>query len=333
MPREDGSQKVAPQPLGVMFHHFRGAGHPAGQGDLSGEELAAMIEFLGPRRILPAEEWLGRALEGALDVDDLCLTFDDNLRCQYDVALPVLRAYGLTAFWFVATATLTGAGNPVEIDRAFRTRCFDAPDDFYHAFFRMLSESELAEPAREALDHFDPSAYLSDFPFYSEPDRRFRFVRDEVLGPRNYRRLMDRLITSSGQTRERLAGNLWMNRDCLRHLHEDGHVIGLHSHTHPTRLERLSPSQQHAEYAENQQMLRSVLGRAPQVAAHPCNSYSEETLHVLRGLGVALAFRANTALSEFSELEYPREDHANILREMRACGSRYSPATSRVTWR
>ena len=60
-----------------------------------------MLRFVGLRNILPADEWMARATSDRLDENDLCLTFDDALRCQYDVALPVLEKYGLTAFWFV----------------------------------------------------------------------------------------------------------------------------------------------------------------------------------------------------------------------------------------
>src|SRR6266550_8962669 len=91
------------RPHGIMFHHFwdeRGK-HPRGQGAISGDELRAMIQFLGRDRILPAREWMEKAAAGTLREGDLCLTFDDNLRCQWDVARPVLRELGTTAFWFV----------------------------------------------------------------------------------------------------------------------------------------------------------------------------------------------------------------------------------------
>ena len=38
----------------------------------------------------------------------------------------------------------------------------------------------------------------------------------------------------------------------------------------------------------------------------------------LRELGITLGFRANMARSSFSELEYPREDHANLMRAIAA---------------
>ncbi|MFQ5806996.1 MAG: polysaccharide deacetylase family protein, partial [Phycisphaerae bacterium] len=132
------------QPHGIMFHHFHDDRHPAGQGSLSADDLAALIRFLEPGRFLPAREWLRRAVAGTLDNQHLCLTFDDNLRCQYDVALRVLGDFGLTAFWFLPTSALQGRLQRLELYRAFRVRYFDEIDDFYEAFFRTLATSNYA---------------------------------------------------------------------------------------------------------------------------------------------------------------------------------------------
>ena len=57
-------------PHGIMCHHFHGNGHPVVQGSISGEELADMVEFIGGRAIiLPANEWMEKALKGSLKRD------------------------------------------------------------------------------------------------------------------------------------------------------------------------------------------------------------------------------------------------------------------------
>jgi peptidoglycan/xylan/chitin deacetylase (PgdA/CDA1 family) len=318
---------------GIMFHHFHGRDHPRGQGSMSAEDLAALVDFVGRERFLPAKEWLRRASAGRLQPEDLCLTFDDNLKCQFDVAVPVLRELGLTAFWFVYTSVLEGQIERLEVYRAFRVTCFDHVDEFHAAFEDQVFSSECAVEAEQRLGDFEPSAYLVGFPFYSDSDRRFRFLRDEVLGPQRYVEIMDGMIAARGPGMKRLAANLWMDAARLQRLHTEGHVVGLHSHTHPTRLDRLDPRAQAEEYARNHASLRGVLGTAPVAMSHPCNSYDAGTLDVLRGLGIRLGFRANMAASGGSELEYPREDHANLLREMGTCASRSSPATSLATSR
>src|SRR5262245_41086900 len=127
---------------GIMFHHFHDGQHPRGQGSISAEQLDQLIRIVGRHRILPAREWLLRARAATLGDDDLCLTFDDTLRCQYDVALPVLSQHGITAFFFIYTSVLDGELERLEIYRRFRTVCFPSVDDFYDAFFAALDGSE-----------------------------------------------------------------------------------------------------------------------------------------------------------------------------------------------
>jgi len=317
--RRPGDQGVIPH--GIMFHHFHDGHHPAGQGSLSADDLRALLRFVGRGRILGAREWLERAVAGRLEPGQVCLTFDDNLRCQYDVALPVLAEAGLTAFWFVPTATLDGGVERLELYWQFRVRCFDDIDLFYEAFFRTLATSVYAERVERALRDFDAGSYLAQFRFYSEPDRRFRFVRDEVLGPRCYQHVMDTLIQSMGIELRELARDVWMERQHLCRLQAEGHVLGLHTHTHPTRLTELPAAEQLREYRDNYMSLLALLGEPPTTVAHPCNACTEETLAILRGLGVRLGFRSHLAPGQHSELEFPREDCANLLRQMRCGGA------------
>ena len=318
------------QPHGIMFHYFHDNRHPAGQGSLSADELADLIRHIGPERILRARAWLKRALAGELGEDDICLTFDDNLRCQYDVALPVLQEFGLTALWFVSTAVMQGELSRLDIYRKFRVNCFEEVNDFYEAYFRTLATSRHTQVAERALRQFNASMYLTEYPFYTEADRRFRFVRDEVLGPERYNEIMDALIGSMGYRLEDLGQDLWLEDEHVRRLHAEGHVIGLHTHTHPTRVEHLIPEGQLREYRDNYTYLMQLLGQTPEVMSHPCNSYNMDTLAVLERLGIRIGFRANMSMTEHSSLEFPREDHANVQREMQSCGSRYSLATSPV---
>jgi len=307
-------------PHGLMFHHFHSHRHPPGQGSIDAREFEALLRHVGPAHILPARQWLEQAQTGQLRPGALCLTFDDNLRCQYDVALPVMRALGLTAFWFVYSSVLQGQIERLEVYRAFRATRFTDVDEFYREFFQAVEASAHAALAAAALRDFDPRHYLAGFDFYSDADRRFRFVRDRALGPQRYFEIMDAMVRTAGLALSDLARDLWMNEECIQTLHAEGHVVGLHSHTHPTALAQLDSAQQRAEYHANQQHLTQLLGTAPVAMSHPCNSYSADTLALLHELGITVGFRANMApVAGRGPLEWPREDHANVIAEMRRC--------------
>lgn len=304
---------------GIMFHHFHSESHQPTQGSIDRATLRALIKHIGLEWILPAAEFHERALAGTLPQHARCLTFDDGLRCQYDVALPVLRDFKLTAFWFVSTGPLTGEPITHELHRAFRDACYSSRDPFYLDFEETTDSLWPERGLRGALDAGGTNKYLAEFDFYTPIERRYRYLRDRLLKPDEVNQVVIHMAQRRGAELERFASRRWMTGAMLRELHATGHVIGLHSHSHPTALANLPPEAQRREYAINQSKLRILLGEEPTAVGHPCNSYTPTTLEILRELGVRLGFRANMASTDGSLLELPREDHMNLVRAMNRC--------------
>jgi peptidoglycan/xylan/chitin deacetylase (PgdA/CDA1 family) len=303
---------------GVMFHHFFNETHPGGQGAISANELEAILDDLGRDNILPPDEWQRRALSGTLGEADICLTFDDALKCQYDVAVPVLKAMNLTAFWFVYSGVFQGRPEVLEIYRHFRTTAF-ADIDGFHEEFVDGAQALFPQAYASALDDFDAQSYLADYPFYTKGDRQFRYLRDDVLGQQRYQAVMAFLMRKKAFDPQAVGTQLWMSDDEIRTLDRDGHVIGLHSFSHPTRLAELSPAAQRDEYRQNFVHLSATLGKPPTAMSHPCNSYSRETVSILQDMGIKLGFRSNMAPIEgASVFEFPRQDQANLMTALKA---------------
>lgn len=304
-------------PAGIMFHHLHGDRHLDRQGSIDTSTLEAMLDFLSARhRLLPARDWRARALENRLRPGDLCLTFDDALACQAELAAPVLEGRGLTAFFFVYRAALEGEPIPLEVDAHVRHACFEDMPAFYASFFSALDRTPDGPRVRAALAAFEPALWRPESAYYSDDDRRFRFVRDQVLTPAAYRRAMDRIVDRHVDDRAALAASLVMNEADVVRLHERGHVIGLHSDTHPTHITRLESAAQRGEFARNQAHLESLLGDPVDTMAHPCGIYDQRTLDALGALGIRIGFRADLGTGGGSHLELPRLDHALLLRQM-----------------
>ena len=115
----------APYTHSVMFHHFHGDKHPVGQGSLSAIEFEEMIDWLLSRhQMLDANEYIEKLEQKTLGNAEICLSFDDALRCQFDIALPILERKKVKAFFFVYSSPLMGEPDPLEIYRYFRTTNF-----------------------------------------------------------------------------------------------------------------------------------------------------------------------------------------------------------------
>ena len=252
--------------------------------------------------------------------DDICLSFDDSLLCQAEIAVPILNKRDIQAFFFVYSSPLVGKPDPLEIYRYFRTVEFSRIDQFYIEFFQ---ETETAFPdlINAGLKDYDSTSYLSAFSFYTENDKWFRFLRDQVLGKERYDQVMDNLMKQHNFDRLKASSKLWMNNTHLENLRDSGHIIGLHSYSHPTMIHKMPVEQQEKEYVQNFEHLYSILGQRPLAMSHPCGNYSDDTLEILKKLGIKLGFRSSTSITSIrSPLEVPRDDHANIMKLMGISG-------------
>lgn len=301
--------------LGVIFHHFIGAGHPAIQGALHAEEFDRFLTTVGVDRFLAPQDWAEARLAGRLGPDQHCLTFDDALQSQIDVALPVLDSHGLKAFFFVYTSVLEGHMESFEIHRYFKNLCYESMDAFYADFYAVLARRGGEQAFRAELASEAARDYLVQYSFYTAADRRFRYVRDRLLSAAEYEAVMAELMVARGTSPAALANNIWIQPEGLRRLQAGGHVIGLHSHTHPTNMAIMPSGAQEDEYTENMHCLARLLGHRPDTMAHASGSYNDDTLAILRALGVKLGFRSDDSSGGGSMLELPRLDYKLFIEQ------------------
>ncbi len=277
-----------------------------------------MIDYLANQgRVVNPDEFFEGLSSGAGGANDVVLTFDDALLSQFDVALPVLENSGIKAVFNVYSSVFTGQPDPLELFAIFRAQEFNDFEEFWSFFIEHL-EQWRPETITD-LEVSYPHGWLAAFPFYTENERKFRYLRDKVLGKAAYEEIMYSLMAVRPRFNlESAARGAWMTKQHLEILVEQGHTIGLHSHSHPTVMAELSFDDQQREYQLNRDWICEELGISPTVVAHPCGSYGAETLEILREMKVEFGFRSSMTQGPFgTSLEIPRVDHANLLQEIR----------------
>ena len=302
----------------IMFHHFHGEQHPKRQGSISADDFEKMIDWLGNNyNLISSSEYYDKILRGSIARNDICLSFDDALKCQLDIALPVLEKRGIKAFFFIYSSPFFDQPDLLEVLSYFRSTHFDCIDNFYARFFQEV-ETTHGDIYKKSIKDFDPETYLSAFKFYSNNDRYFRFLRDQALNKETYEAINIKLMADENFSISEAKESLWMSTDDVKQLDEGGHSVGLHSFSHPTMMGQLDKETQAQEYRKNYVHLRGILGgKAIKSMSHPCGNYNGQTLSILREMGVQIGFRSNLAISNIrSPLEIPREDHTNIMQEM-----------------
>ena len=310
---------------GIMFHHFHDNGiHKKGQGSIDKDDFYKMINFIGRNNILDAEVFFEKLKSHKLKENEVCLTFDDSIKCQIDIALPVLEDLKIKSFFFVYTSIFEGKPDNLEIFRHFRMNYFNNVDEFYDSFYKVLNQ-DLENFFQTNNDKIQITKLK--FPHYSLSDIKFRFVRDNFLKKKQYEEAMFHLFNLKKFNLKDLSNKLFFQKDDLKKLNNLGHVIGLHSHSHPTLFEKLNYDEQKNEYEKCLSLISNLLDRPKneiKSMSYPCGSYNKDTLEVLKELGIELGFKQSMNIEpekgmkqiNNSFLEIAREDHATILKRM-----------------
>jgi len=308
---------------GIMFHHFHDEKkHLKGQGSISKDNFYKIIKFIGKENILNANEFFNRFKEKKLSKKNVCLTFDDSLKCQYDIALPVLHEMKIEAFFFIYTSIFREDFDMLEIYRHFRLNFYKNVDDFYNEFFD--ASIEIYNINLEKFFTINKQLIekvKKNYPYYSYNDVKFRLFRDDMLSKEQYSKIMLMLFEKKKFNYNLIIKDLFLNKNDIKKLSDSGHLVGLHSHSHPPKIENLNYDNQFDEYRKNLDIISEILNKKKIVSmSHPCGSYDKNTLNILKKLNIEIGFRDNMSVKieknkiNNSQFELAREDHSNIMR-------------------
>ena len=312
---------------GIMFHHFHDDGiHTKSQGSIDKDDFYKMINFIGRNNILDADIFFEKLKNKKLKETEVCITFDDSLKCQIDIALPVLEELKIKSFFFVYTSVFEEKPDNLEIFRYFRVNYFKEINEFYNSFYKVL-DKDLKNFFDENNDKIRSTK--DKLPFYSIEDIKFRLVRDNFLNKTKYEEIMFLMIKEKNLNYKETYKKLFFQKDDLKKLDNLGHLVGLHSHYHPTLLEKLNYDEQKNEYEKCLSSISNILDKTKneiKYMSHPCGSYNNDTLEILKELGIELGFKQIMTIEpekgmkklNNSFLEIARQDHARIYKSMNA---------------
>ena len=310
---------------GIMFHHFHDDGiHTKGQGSIDKDDLYKIINFIGRENILDADIFFEKFKSDKLKNNEVCLTFDDAIKCQIDIALPVLEELKIKSFFFVYSSMFQGKPDNLEFFRYFRMNYFKSVDEFYDSFYEFLDKDLKSFFEKNNVKIKETKI---KFPTYSISDIKFRLVRDVFLTKVQYEDTMFSMFKEKQFNHNEYSKKLFFQKNDLQTLDNLGHIVGLHSHNHPTLLEKLSYDEQKNEYEKNLSLISSILDKPKneiKCMSHPCGSYNADTLEILKELGIELGFKQIMSIEpekgmkkiNNSFLEIARQDHADIFKRM-----------------
>jgi peptidoglycan/xylan/chitin deacetylase (PgdA/CDA1 family) len=238
--------------------------------------------------VLPLPEAVDMLYANRLPSRAACITFDDGYADNYTEALPILKAHGFSATFFVCSQYL-GHGLMFNdlVNESIRRSPFQSVDLSLMGLGTVSLADEQAKRSTSA-------ALVKHIKYLSADDRDLACEQlKTVLAP--------------GQA----LPQLMMSPDQLRGLSQIGMTIGGHTHTHPI-LTRVSLDSARADTQRNMDTIKSITGKSPSVFAYPNGipdvDYDARHVAMLRELG----FRA--AVSSAYGVAHTRSDPLQLPR-------------------
>ena len=304
----------------LMFHHFHDDNkHKKFQGSISKSQFVKIIKFIGRKNIIDPKEFI-EGVNKEKNKNKVCLTFDDGLLSQYDIALPVLEKYQIKAFFFPHTSIFTNSVDYLETYRYFRVNYFDNINNFYSSFFQ-VSKLNVNKILSQKKFVNEIKRIKKKAPFYSQNDIKFRIIRNNVLSTDDYNRIMKRMFIKKNFKPSSVKNLLFLKKKNIVSLVKSGHIIGLHSHTHPYRIGSLKLKDQKKEYLKNIEQVSRISDfkkTSYKSLAHPSGSFDKKMFPFFKKQKIKIAFR-HIMTGDGNKInrniyEIARQDHSNILK-------------------
>ena len=136
------TMKRLKKPLGIMFHHMHNSKENKSLGSISSNQFEKILKKISLKKICNPSEFI-KAVTNRENNNKICITFDDSLKSQFNIAIPILRKFNLKAFWFIPSNTLKPKKNNIELYRIFREKKFKNFENFYSSFLNFLNKIEI----------------------------------------------------------------------------------------------------------------------------------------------------------------------------------------------
>jgi peptidoglycan/xylan/chitin deacetylase (PgdA/CDA1 family) len=223
----------------------------------------------------------------------IMLSFDDGYRDNFDLALPVLRAHGAVASFFICTGFIDHPRIAWWDEIAWMIRTSEAPvlpaGEWFTAEVPLTAGDRL-EAVRTAL-------------------KRFKELPGDRTGE-----YLDFLRAVTRRQAGEIGADLWMSWEMIRELSRAGMTIGAHTMSHQL-LGKLDEAEQKRQIAGSRDRIAAEVGVIPTAFAYPVGSrtaFNDVTKRLLREHGFETAFSFYGGLQRFEPFDPYDIRRANV---------------------
>jgi peptidoglycan/xylan/chitin deacetylase (PgdA/CDA1 family) len=230
--------------------------------------LTAQLELLGRTYEFVSRDDLLSAVAGerTLPERSCVVTFDDGLRCQAELAVPVLDRLGIPAIFFVP-------GKPLAEGRALSVHKI-------HALRERLDDAALLERLAVSTDAIDSAVAEANYRYDTPEAARVKYLLNMALKPAERDAAVDALFAAEIPDEAELCRELYMGREEVAALRGS---VGAHSYGHEP-LTMLSPEELDRDLARLTGLLEDIAGESIRAFSYPHGTPGTVDVRVARAL-------------------------------------------------
>jgi peptidoglycan/xylan/chitin deacetylase (PgdA/CDA1 family) len=262
--------------LAVGYHYVaeRAPDEPRAIFPVTTDALAAQVELLSREYELVSRDELLAAVTGDADLPARAcvLTFDDGLRCQYELALPVLERLRAPAIFFVP-------GRPLAEQRVLEVHKL-------HALRERLADEELRARLPDGLPEVSAEEAQTHYRYDTPEAAALKFLLNIRLPAGRRRELVDSLFATEFPDETAFADELYMDGDQVAELEREHRAVGSHSYAHEP-LATLSNGELEGDLERVTQLLEEITGSRPRAFSYPYGTRETVDPRVAAEVGAA----------------------------------------------
>lgn len=313
--------------VALMYHYVHGCDDDAIFSKLPGigiEEFENQIQYMLKNFTPVTHDDLVKFFrqQEPLPKKSFYLTFDDGFKQHSLNVLPILKKYDLQGSFFVPTMPLLeGKIHFLEKQRVCQYSIYDEYSRFLQCFYEVAQEvidSErlsLIQPTKRNVEK--ASVYLSQYSYYNDQERFYRWIRDEILSNYEAEAIIEKIFIQSFDEKKFIE-RYYMNLNDLQELDTAKMTVGAHSHSHP-HLENLDDDLMKQEIDRGLQFLKTNVNKSINSFSYPFGTYDGRTVSYLQDQDVDYSFTTQDSINDILDKRYEikRVDAASFDRIVR----------------
>ena len=279
---------------------------------LSLEEFQADIEYISSRAVFISLKNIEELSvnKKTLSTSSCLLTFDDGLRCQFEVVLPFLRAHNIPAVFFVSSDPivnrLAAANHKLQWIRA---NIGDVQVE------QMINKIAKKVGISTVPIELDQTQIKQSYRYDNTQAARIKYYMNYFLNAASANIIIAELLQELDVSEEQFVNDFYMSKQMLKEL-ALLNMLGSHAQSHRP-LAKLSSTEAMQELKESKEQLEKISGVEINNISYPLGSpeaVNENTADLARKAGYKLGFTmTRKAITQITTpLLIPRIDAKDI---------------------